>query len=1548
MNHVAPIAKKIVLPPSTSRPTVYSTKTVRKKLNDIPFRLSTLSLLVSLLFTSPVTAYADVTVTSSAEGGTAVHAPSYIDTVDNRQIGAFYYLNNESSEDRTLTLNFSGAGLVDNPKWDGFDNKNRIYAAGTFRSLSYFPGTSVNDPERERAKQAMANNISIQENGVGFVEGIKTLNKQPFYVTWNNTDTPDKTFSAETSDYTLIANLEEGASATAKLHGGRNDLFGDGDGSSSHNTLIVNLGKNALLASQIIFGGRSAQKETYASYKGFATDYNRVYINGSTLLEKNAFADTDPGQAELVSRAGIWGAEGYQTNHNYVSVRDATITGQSDSTAKFGIIGGRGFYSYRLNTGHVDNPNHIPESSISNHNIVVIKNSHIGLESTYSATSSKSSTSNDTQYTGKRFSIYGGYSAGIAENNIVAIENSIINGNVFGGFELQDQLQGNPAKLRELNPNLVSLHNVTLSPGNAVYGSATADTVEKNVTGNSNFKPETEGQIFFDEEKLYAVNRRRGIAYIAGQNTIGSAYVRYIHFGQYYAPDKLEPGTLINVSQSYYPSEVPADKRQDSYTASPLDGVTYTNDPDYTHYDDEQIRLGQQVAGSFLINTSGFHSSLSKKTPQQSTSTNGKHNFWVSAYTNLASHVDGNGTSLDTATRLFRNDKKTVNHYYGENGDEQLSLLTHDDGMVFNTQKIDGATNSHTDALMHQFRYHYDGRILYLGINNGQDADGKNTHAVIIDFDDIEKYRQENRQQTNAFGNTQIGISVYGDPTIYGKKSVKNGNQSTSLQDMTFDIGGFEINQGNQQVATATYGFYKYMHFDGTDQTITSTYLDENDKPQTESISGKVTGEGQEGGVGIKYWLKSVDVLPDKQLALYGAKEDDLKPDSGIEESAYTLSARVTGAGGVYIPEKNTVIMGDEKSIYRNPIYNPDWENWRNTYTGETTVDGNAVVRQGSDHALGNTKNLDMAAGSAYQLNGKTQTIGGLQQADGSTIQFDARAGTPDESGHLTIDGSQSQNPDGVALAVVSGNLEGNQNAVLDTRHTDLTINSGNANYAGAVNLKESIARLENARALKSASTAVGTGSRLYLNGAEAGNPNPYGNTNTHHLNNLTNAGTVYLSRQNDASVDTVNTVRIAGDYQGNNGTLVYHTQLNGDHDSPTDFIHINGTADGTGKVAVNALPGSNGARTDNGIHILHAENAEPDFTLTEGGPIVGGAYYYGLEGRDEDAKGGKENWYLVNTGEVRAEAGSYVDNSLAWAEMHMRLHDRMGQAYYRDPFTAEVKETAAWGRIVGNHTHFQMGNGVGKTHSETEIIQLGSDLLRQSVENSDWKYNLGVFGGYLNNRSETRSRYTAKSKVDGYTLGVYGTLYTGNSPDDGFYLDSWLMWGNYDNEVYGSLPKFSYDADGWVASLEAGKTLPIGETGEKGINHTVWTLQPQAQVIWDGMKADRAEDSSHTVYRQLGADNVILRLGSRLHANFENKGLGFLELNWIHNTKKRGVWMNGDSVYQDGSRDSGEVRIGAEGYLEKNTLGWVTLGVRAGNHGYHEESAQLGIKYLF
>ena len=42
------------------------------------------------------------------------------------------------------------------------------------------------------------------------------------------------------------------------------------------------------------------------------------------------------------------------------------------------------------------------------------------------------------------------------------------------------------------------------------------------------------------KKKIQAVNRRRGIAYLAGAVEADSAYVRYLHFGQYYDESYLE------------------------------------------------------------------------------------------------------------------------------------------------------------------------------------------------------------------------------------------------------------------------------------------------------------------------------------------------------------------------------------------------------------------------------------------------------------------------------------------------------------------------------------------------------------------------------------------------------------------------------------------------------------------------------------------------------------------------------------------------------------------------------------------------------------------------------------------------------------------------------------------------------------------------------------------------------------------------------------------------------------------------------------------------
>lgn len=315
---------------------------------------------------------------------------------------------------------------------------------------------------------------------------------------------------------------------------------------------------------------------------------------------------------------------------------------------------------------------------------------------------------------------------------------------------------------------------------------------------------------------------------------------------------------------------------------------------------------------------------------------------------------------------------------------------------------------------------------------------------------------------------------------------------------------------------------------------------------------------------------------------------------------------------------------------------------------------------------------------------------------------------------------------------------------------------------------------------------------------------------------------------------------------------------------------------------------------------------------------------------------------------EERPESGTYISNSLAWSRMHMRLHDRFGQAYYIDPFSGEERAAAGWVRQVGSHSHFRAGSDI-KTHSRTAVTQIGADLVRNEF-NQDVKSVWGIFAGGLYNRSSAKTYSSAQSRSDGYALGVYGTLYTGNSPDDGFYVDSWLLFGHYNNKLWSDdLANFRYKSNGWVWSVESGYTIPLSQSGSKDFNKLIWTFQPEIQLVWDGVKADTTVDKdTETRFKQLGTNNVSLRIGARLHANHMNKGLGFIEGNWIHNTKRAGVQMGTGCKYIKGGRNLAEFRAGLEGHVTKNLLGWATVGVQAGQYGYHNETAQIGLKYMF
>lgn len=1403
--------------------------------------------------------------------------------------------------------------------------------------------------------------------------------------------TPDNRSSILTKDYSstnshgsLNLTLNANAKFYAVLYGGRNDLVGTDTkdlanvGDSCNNSLTITLKKGAILGATLLFGGRSGQAEGITNSegknpfnvslkKGYLTDKNEIIIKG------------EEGETDInlnFPAGGIFGAEGWQTNNNYVSLTNAIIRATSINSRKFGIVGGRGLYNFRIYAGE--------DSAIANNNILLIQKSKIATDEE----SLKAEGGN------AGMSVLGGYSYGTAKNNITVIEESEINGHVYGGLELLGvtRLQEG-AERRKLNANLVSLHNVKLIGDSVIYGTATADSQTYAESGNK-ISAGVASSEAVDENTLKAVNRRRGIAYIAGSVQAASAHVRFIHFGQSVDVENLKKFESYNIVNSYYPSIGIQDLEDKTRNFVPVTSASGL----------ESNRIGQLVGGSYLNSTKGFHSSLSQQDANQSNSTNFLHNFWVAAYSNLSDQLNGDGINLNTKVALFKAPMEgstisnEVNHEYS-GGD--LSLLALDDGMILGGDSGD---------LMDRFRDSYQGRVLYLGVNNGYDFNGQKIRSVAVDFKQIETFREKNKQNVNAFGNTQIGVFINGNGVggtsqPYTKSPTPIGEER-SWEGMTFTVPGFEITQNNQKVAIATVGFYKYLHFDGkmTDNDgVKVPYYDETkvENKGFETIHGKVTEEGSEGGVGLKYWVESINITGDS-LILYGKTENSVLADNKENPDVYTLSAYLTGSGGITIPENSTVIIGDERQPAlavdisgENGI--PQQNIGENTFVGETFIATGATLKQGTDGALGSkqhyTRNLLLAGEkTAYELQGHEQTVGGLDIQKGALASLSSKDnGAPGKGGHLTVNGN----------ATVEGNLEGNAQARLTIYRGNAVINSDNQEFHGDLELNNAIGRLDNQNSLVQARAVISATSSLYFNSAQPAIASENTGIATlaltreadprsaAYIRGIQNAGEVFLSG-GEGKVSNLNHVEIAENYAGENGSVIHYRGLvQGPNNSYVDVVH-SATASGTSKVSFgddhSKIPVSGIFAEARGEKTLKSEGI-PIFVIADKGEgenqLKLEMQPFGVVAKDNEAykwiyhlgyndeEGGGRTWVLYNSDDedhfepvnppkedpkdeddekivLRPEAGAYVGASQSWAKMHMRLHDRFGQAYYIDPFDGEEKPAAAWVRQVGSHSHFRMAGGQSKTHSNTAVTQIGGDLLRNEF-NEDWKYIGGVFAGGLYNRSDSRSWDSAKSRTDGYSLGIYGTLYTGNSPDDGFYVDSWLLFGRYDNKIWSDeISSFKFKSHGWVWSVETGYTIPIGESGTKDYNELIWTFQPEAQLVWDGVKANSATDSFGTKYRQLGTDNVTLRVGARLHANYMNKGLGFIEGNWIHNSKKAGVQMGTDKVYMDGGRNLGEFRMGLEGHLSRNTLGWATVGVQAGKSGYHNETAQIGIKYMF
>lgn len=582
-----------------------------------------------------------------------------------------------------------------------------------------------------------------------------------------------------------------------------------------------------------------------------------------------------------------------------------------------------------------------------------------------------------------------------------------------------------------------------------------------------------------------------------------------------------------------------------------------------------------------------------------------------------------------------------------------------------------------------------------------------------------------------------------------------------------------------------------------------------------------------------------------------------------------------------------------------------------------------------------------------------------------------------------------------LTLTVKDSTLTGGNGQLITVAHTEDTLDPANNLYStldftaenSALNGDIAVDDIRNHTAVNLLSGTILTGAVTNASALTLDSSSTWNINNNSVVGTLTHSGTIAFS-----DTSKFDTLTVTGDYAGSGGLLVMNGVL-GDDNSPANKLVIGGdVAQGTTRVAVNNL-GGHGAQTVEGIELVSVGGTSIG-GFTKQDRIVAGAYDYDLVKKGE-------NWYLTSslpqpdpkptpdptpdpkptpdpspepnpkpTPEpkptpkrppiVRPEGGSYPANLAAANTLFaMTLHDRLGEPQFVETLNAQPEVTSLWMRQVGGHNRWHDASGQLGTQSNSYTVQMGGDVAQWSADGLD-RWHLGFMAGYANSHSNTRnhvSGFSSKGTINGYSVGGYATWYANAADMTGAYLDSWMQYSWFTNSVKGEKQaRESYDSHGITASLETGYTWRTGAfTGSRGSVNT-WYVQPQAQAIWMGVRADDHTEVNGTHVQGVGDGNLMTRLGVKTwiaghhadDADLQRQFQPFIEMNWLHNTRSFATKMDGVNVSQDGARNLGEVKVGLEGQITPRFNLWGNVGVRVGDSGYSDSTAMLGGKLNF
>ncbi|QGL95820.1 autotransporter outer membrane beta-barrel domain-containing protein [Stenotrophomonas maltophilia] len=453
------------------------------------------------------------------------------------------------------------------------------------------------------------------------------------------------------------------------------------------------------------------------------------------------------------------------------------------------------------------------------------------------------------------------------------------------------------------------------------------------------------------------------------------------------------------------------------------------------------------------------------------------------------------------------------------------------------------------------------------------------------------------------------------------------------------------------------------------------------------------------------------------------------------------------------------------------------------------------------------------------------------------------------------------------------------------------------------------------------------------------------------------------------------NTLTVDGDLHSEGATFLFQGALAGD-DSAMDRLHVRGDTSGDALIAVKNIGGV-GAPTVDGIPLIEIDGASrANYALS--GRAVGGSYEYFLfQGGLADPSDG--NWYLrsqwfdvcqdnpaapgcaVDPGPdpidptdpvdpldpvdpvnpilpppvLRPEAGAYLANQSAAINLFAhRMHERNGAR-------SMGGARQAWARVGRQQADFSAVGGQLSIDGTTSVLQIGADLLRRG--NAVAGVMLGS-GRADSSAVSDLTGYSAKGRVRGSAVGVYGTWMQDAESRRGAYVDAALQHGRFDNRVQGiGLAPEHYDSRMTSASVESGYTFNVWQGSASALY-----VQPQLQLSHADFRADRHVESNGTVIDHAAAGGLIGRVGVRVFGHGTAAGntlQPYLGVNWLRGSGSSTLQFNGDTLGADVPRNRYEVQAGAELKLGQRWRAWGGMSVQRGDHGYRNVGGQLGLR---